>query len=64
MMEYAMSKVAAEVMCADLPKLFPRVHVLTRRLPRLPTDQTGSVVHGVSVDRVEVLLPIIREMHQ
>ena len=60
--EYAMSKAAAEVLCRDIAGLLPGVKVLTRRLPVLPTDQTNSVVPGKSLDPIEVLLPIVREM--
>jgi acyl dehydratase len=63
MTEYSMSKAAAEILCADLSRFLPGVRVLTRRLPRLPTDQTASTIHTEAVDPVSVLLPIIREMH-
>ncbi len=62
MTEYTMSKAAAEVLCADLAKFVPGTHIIVRRLPRLPTDQTNSVVPGKTLDAVEVLLPIVREM--
>jgi NADP-dependent 3-hydroxy acid dehydrogenase YdfG len=63
MTEYTMSKAAAEVLCADLTKFASGTHVIVRRLPRLPTDQTNSVVPAKTLDAVEVLLPIVREMH-
>lgn len=62
MTEYSMSKAAGEILCADLTKFVPGVRVVTRRLPRLPTDQTSSVANTASVDPIEVLLPIVREM--
>jgi hypothetical protein len=62
MTEYTMSKAAAEVLCADLTKFVPGTHIIVRRLPRLPTDQTNSVVPAKTLDAVEVLLPIVREM--
>jgi NAD(P)-dependent dehydrogenase (short-subunit alcohol dehydrogenase family) len=64
MTEYCMSKAAAEVLCADLSKFVPGVQVLTRRLPRLPTDQTSSVVQVETIDPIAVMLPIVREMHR
>jgi acyl dehydratase len=64
MTEYAMSKAAAEILCQDLPKLVSNVRILSRRLPRLPTDQTSSVVQGQCVNPVEVILPIVREMQR
>jgi acyl dehydratase len=63
MTEYAMSKAAAEVLCADIEKYLPRAHVLVRRLPRLLTDQTSALLNAAVPDPVQVLLPIIREMH-
>jgi nucleoside-diphosphate-sugar epimerase len=63
MTEYAMSKAAAEILCADMHEFLPDARVLTRRLPRLPTDQTSSVAHLGTADPIEVILPIVREMH-
>jgi len=62
MTEYAMAKAAAEILCVDLTKFAPGVQVLTRRLPRLPTDQTSSVAAVTTVAPVEIMLPIVREM--
>ena len=62
--EYAMSKAAAEVLSADISRFVPGVEVLTRRLPRLFTDQTSSALHVEMTDPIEVLLPIVREMHR
>jgi NAD(P)-dependent dehydrogenase (short-subunit alcohol dehydrogenase family) len=64
MTEYVMSKAAAEMLCEDLSKYTAGVHVITRRLPRLPTDQTSSVVQARSANPIDVLLPIVREMHR
>jgi NADP-dependent 3-hydroxy acid dehydrogenase YdfG len=63
MTEYAMSKAAAEILCADLQEYLTGVHLITRRLPRLPTDQTSSVAQVKTADPIAVLLPIVREMH-
>jgi acyl dehydratase len=62
MTEYTMSKAAGEVLCDDLSRFVPGVRILTRRLPRLPTDQTSSVVQGNFADPIEVMLPIVRQM--
>lgn len=61
--EYAMSKAAAEVLCADMEKHLPGTRVLVRRLPRLLTDQTSALLNSAALDPVQVLLPIVREMH-
>lgn len=62
MTEYTMSKAAAEILCADMQLYLPGARVLTRRLPRLPTDQTASVAQVETADPIQVMLPIVREM--
>jgi hypothetical protein len=63
MTEYCMAKAAGEVLCSDLGKFVSGVRVVMHRLPRLPTDQTSSVVQVPTPDPMEVMLPIVREMH-
>jgi acyl dehydratase len=63
MTEYAMSKAAAELLCADMPKYLPGAQVVLRRLPRLLTDQTSALLNSSALDPMDVLLPIVREMH-
>jgi hypothetical protein len=57
-----MSKAAGEVLCADINKQMKNVRVVVRRLPRLPTDQTASLIQTGSADPTTVMLPIIREV--
>ena len=64
MTEYAMSKAMGVILCADIPKYRRGVRVLMRRLPRVATDQTASIIPVLSQDPLSVMLPIIREMHQ
>lgn len=64
MTEYAMSKAAVEILCDDIPHYFPSIELLTARLPRLPTDQTTSVLQVESADPVGTLLPLIRKMQR
>lgn len=61
MTEYAMSKAAAEILCADLETHLPRVRVVARRLPGLLTDQTRFRASMPLSDPVQVLLPLLRE---
>lgn len=63
MAEYAMAKSAGEAMCDELPRLMPGLRVVMRRLPRLLTDQTASVTPTKEASVVEIMLPIIREVH-
>jgi acyl dehydratase/NADP-dependent 3-hydroxy acid dehydrogenase YdfG len=64
MTEYAAAKAAGEVLCEDMNRFMRGVRVVQRRLPRLPTDQTLSLVSVASADPLEVLLPIVREVQR
>ena len=61
--EYGMAKAAGEMLCADMNRFEPRARVLVTRLPRADTDQTASLVAVPSADPVELLLPVVRELH-
>jgi hypothetical protein len=62
MTEYAMAKAAGEILAADLTAHLPAARIVSFRLPRLPTDQTATVVQAETADPVAVMLPIIREV--
>ena len=62
MTEYSMSKLAAELMCADMAGHLQAIRVLVKRLPRLLTDQTATVSAFDTVDAMTVMLPIVREV--
>lgn len=62
--EYAMAKAAGELLCADMQKYLSGLRVLVRRLPRMSTDQSSSLVPSDPADPVEVMLPIARQMHR
>ncbi len=59
MVEYAMAKVAGEVLAAELASA-TRVPILTPRIPRVLTDQTATMVPFQSDDPVAVMLPLLR----
>jgi NADP-dependent 3-hydroxy acid dehydrogenase YdfG len=59
---YAMAKAAGEVLCEEIAKRWPGFRVEVRRLPRLQTDQTSSVLNVPTPPVEDVLLPIIREV--
>ena len=63
MTEYAMAKAAGEVLCADMQSFERPGPILVRRLPRLSTDQTAALVQVELTDSIDVILPIIREVH-
>jgi hypothetical protein len=58
-----MAKAAGEMLCDDMNRFEPRARVLVTRLPRADTDQTASLVAVPSADPVELLLPVVRELH-
>jgi NAD(P)-dependent dehydrogenase (short-subunit alcohol dehydrogenase family) len=62
MTEYAMSKAAGEVLCAEMAASQPPMKVTVRRLPKLPTDQTASITGWETADPLKTMLPIIREV--
>ncbi len=63
MTEYAMAKAAGEVLCADMQSFDRTCHILVRRLPRLATDQTSSLMKVAVPNAIDVMLPIVRELH-
>jgi acyl dehydratase len=66
MTEYAMSKAAGEILCTEMARSLSRLRVLVERLPRLPTDQTASLIQvdDAGVSPLSVMLPIVRKMHE
>ena len=64
MTEYAMAKAAGEVLCADLNRSWPRMHIMNVRLPRLLTDQTATVIPTENANSVDVILPIVRMVQE
>jgi NAD(P)-dependent dehydrogenase (short-subunit alcohol dehydrogenase family) len=62
MLEYAMAKAAGELLCAEINRFRPEIRVITKRLPRVLTDQTVSLIQRKSEDALAVMLPIVRMM--
>lgn len=61
MTEYAMSKAAAELLCADLRRAYPRMAISTPRLPRVLTDQTAVAIPVRALDAAAAMLPLLRD---
>jgi hypothetical protein len=57
--EYTMAKAAGELLCADLAKMHPQLHIAVHRLPRVLTDQTATIQHVESADAAEIMLPLL-----
>ncbi len=62
--EYAMAKAAGETLVGHLNALQPNLKVISRRLPRIATDQTATVGVASAQDALDVLLPIVHEVQQ
>jgi len=62
MTEYAMAKAAGEVLCTDLHRFWPGIHIISVRLPRLLTDQTATMFPTETASTVDLILPIIRDV--
>jgi hypothetical protein len=62
MTEYAMAKAAAEVLAEDLNRSLRNVKVVHKRLPRLATDQTSSILGLTLESNVDSLLPLLRDV--
>ena len=58
--EYVAAKVAGEALCRFLERTQPGLTVLSPRLPRLPTDQTRSLLPAKEEDAVATLLAHLR----
>jgi len=63
MAEYAMAKAAGEVLCQD-ERLLKGARVVMSRLPRLATDQTASLAEAETIDTLDYMLPIIRDVQR
>jgi hypothetical protein len=61
MIEYAMAKAAGETLCCEMNLVWAPLHVTVDRLPRLPTDQTASVIESDLPSAVACLLPLVRK---
>jgi NAD(P)-dependent dehydrogenase (short-subunit alcohol dehydrogenase family) len=62
--EYAAAKAAGESVCRQLALADPGLSVLVRRLSRVRTDQTASILAAAALDPVDVLLPVLRDAHR
>ena len=64
MMEYAMAKVAGEILCADMNVTLAPLRITISRLPRMKTDQTATFMPDESDSALEVMLPLIRQVQR
>ena len=62
--EYAMAKMAGEILANHLNEFSSNIFVLCRRLPRILTDQTATVGVASAANALDVMLPIVYELQQ
>jgi hypothetical protein len=61
--EYAAAKVAGEMLAAHLAQFDRKLSVLIRRLPRIATDQTTTLMPFPAEDALDVMLPVLRDLN-
>ena len=64
LMEYAAAKAAGEAVCDSLQAAMPGIAIVRRRLSRVATDQTATLIAAPAADPLDVMLPIVRALHQ
>jgi NAD(P)-dependent dehydrogenase (short-subunit alcohol dehydrogenase family) len=62
--EYAMAKMAGEILAKYVNQFMSGVHVISRRLPRILTDQTATVGVASADNALDVMLPIVYDVQQ
>jgi acyl dehydratase len=62
--EYAMAKVAGEILAQHVNEFMSNIHVIYRRLPRILTDQTATVGVASADNALDVMLPIVYDVQQ
>jgi acyl dehydratase len=62
--EYAMAKAAGETLAGYLNAALPNIDIVSRRLPRILTDQTATIGVASAHDALDVLLPIVYEVQE
>ncbi len=62
--EYAMAKMAGEILAKYLNEFTTNIQIICRRLPRILTDQTATVGVASADNALDVMLPIVYEVQQ
>jgi hypothetical protein len=61
-LEYASAKAAGEAACRHLERLYPAVRIVVRRLPRVRTDATATVMPVEAAEAAAVMRDVLREL--
>jgi len=59
MAEYAMAKATGEVLCSRLTHQYGLLDIVIERLPRLPTDQTASMIEQHIASPTEIMAHVV-----
>jgi acyl dehydratase len=62
--EYAKAKATGEALAKDINASLPTIHVISRRLPRILTDQTATIGVASAQDALDAMLPIVYEVQK
>jgi acyl dehydratase/NAD(P)-dependent dehydrogenase (short-subunit alcohol dehydrogenase family) len=62
--EYAMAKMAGEILAKYVNESMSGIHVISRRLPRILTDQTATVGVASAGNALDAMLPIVYDVQQ
>jgi len=62
--EYTAAKAAGEALCTSMNASIPGLRIAVRRLPRVATDQTATMLPIASANPIDTMIPILRELHR
>jgi acyl dehydratase len=62
MTEYSMAKMAGELLCDTINRAGGRTQIIVKRLPRLVTDQTATVLPMTRDESLKIMLPVVRKV--
>jgi hypothetical protein len=61
-LEYASAKAAGEAACRHLERLYPAARIVVRRLPRIRTDATATVMPVAAAEAAAVMRDVLRDL--
>jgi len=62
LLEYSDAKAAGEALCRRMERSDSKVSILVKRLPRIATDQTTTIMPYPAANALDVMLKIVREL--
>jgi acyl dehydratase len=61
--EYSTAKAAGEALCGYLDHFDRKLSIVVKRLPRIATDQTMTLLHYPAASALEVMIEIVRQLN-